>query len=161
MKQNRLTILAMIFGLLLVASGPLASIAQSNLSTEEINFLRSLRGKWSTDPHNDCPEKWGSSPHDLSILFINNILKIEYASDWYSKTGPINKQIVTAYYSPSEKSVSFTYKVSVLGKSGWENPEITTITIPYQEDITDLFIAKKTFAKGAYKYSKEVIFYKY
>lgn len=106
------------------------------LTEDEKVFLKSLSGKWN--PVADYSGNWGDWVMDITIKYVNGILKISYPS-MISDNENLGTRVTSASYDRTHEYISFNYSCNRL-----DDGDITTITvsitIPYQTDIEDTLI---------------------
>lgn len=144
--------------------------AQSNLTPEEVAFLKSLNGKWSPDA--DDSSKWGTWCYQITLRYVNGNVKVSYPASVMIKDkerSVVSTKVANAYYDSSTQYLKITYVHHILDldddDEDFRNLDVTvSLAIPFQSDIEDMFVSGRTtrFSNvGDWENSEEVIYYKH
>lgn len=167
--EKKTTLIALICLLLAAIIAPTAASAQSDLTPEEITFLKSLNGKWN--PNADDSSKWGTWCYHITLRYVNGMIKVSYPASVMIKDkerSVMSTKVANAYYDSSTQYLKITYDHHILDldddDEDFRNLDVTvSLSIPFQTDIEDMFVAERTTRYsnvGGWKKSEEVIYYK-
>ncbi len=160
-KKHLIALFCLIFAAI---ATPSRVPAQSNLTSEETAFLKSLNGKWPPDA--DDHSKWGTWCYHVTLRYLNETVKVSYPASVIIKDkerSVLSTKITDAHYDSSAQCLRFTYVHHILDSDDDDDEiDITvSLTIPFQSDVEDMLLVDRTtgFSRSS-SVSEEVIYYR-
>lgn len=127
--------------------------AQSDLTPEEVTFLKSLNGKWSRSDAG-----WGDAMYDISLMYIGGKVKVgcfhRFDEEW-SET-----KVVDSYYNKLSKTLEISYNVFMTLGGDCQEAKVK-MRIPFQNDIEDVMLVNVTRTFVGVTNTYEEIYYKH